>query len=74
MKCLGDDATAADSPAFLLDKVMCLKGLEVIAGAEQAEAGQSAPEPDVGASTPDPIAQTSKPSEKKPGRPKWFKM
>ncbi|MBA0877661.1 hypothetical protein Goshw_000606, partial [Gossypium schwendimanii] len=71
----GDDATAANSAAFLLDEVTSLKGLEVIAGAEQAEAVQSAPEPGVGASTvPFPIAQTSKPSEKKPGRPKWFKM
>ncbi|MBA0630541.1 hypothetical protein Godav_002630, partial [Gossypium davidsonii] len=71
----GDDATAADSAACLLDEVTSLKGLEVIAGAEQAEAVQSAPEPGVGASTvPFPIAQTSKPSEKKPGRPKWFKM
>ncbi|XP_017613219.1 plant UBX domain-containing protein 1-like [Gossypium arboreum] len=57
----GADATAANSAAFLLDEVMSLKGLEVIAGAEQAEAVQSAPEPGVGASTvPFPIAQTSK--------------
>ncbi|KAK8490170.1 hypothetical protein V6N13_003352 [Hibiscus sabdariffa] len=65
----------ADSAAFLVDDVMSLKGLEVIAGAEQTEPVQSAPETAAGASTvPTPVVQSSKSSDKKPAKPKWFKM
>ncbi|KAL4366507.1 hypothetical protein GQ457_05G019160 [Hibiscus cannabinus] len=66
-----------DSAAFLVDDVMSLKGLEVIAGTEQTEPVQSesAPETAAGAGTvPAPVVQASKSSDKKPGKPKWFKM
>ncbi|KAK8593045.1 hypothetical protein V6N13_043340 [Hibiscus sabdariffa] len=70
-----DDAAAANSATFLLDDVMSLKGLEVIAGAEQPEPIQSAPETAAGASTvTSPVVQASKPSDKRSAKPKWFKM
>ncbi|KAE8661616.1 SWI/SNF-related matrix-associated actin-dependent regulator of chromatin subfamily A member [Hibiscus syriacus] len=72
---LCDEAAAADSAAFLLDDVKSLKGLEVIAGAEQPAPVQSAPETAAGASTvSSPVVQANKPSDKKPAKPKWFKM
>ncbi|XP_039053597.1 plant UBX domain-containing protein 1-like [Hibiscus syriacus] len=71
----GNDGAAANSAAFLLDDVMSLKGSEVIAGTEQAEPVQSAPETAAGASTvPSPAVQASKPSDTKTVKPKWFKM
>ncbi|KAE8674577.1 SWI/SNF-related matrix-associated actin-dependent regulator of chromatin subfamily A member [Hibiscus syriacus] len=71
----GDEAAAANSASFLLDDVMSLKGLEVIVGSEQPEPVQSAPETSGGASTePSPVVQANRPIDKKPARPKWFKM
>ena len=72
LKCLGDDATTANSAPFLQDEIISLKGLEVIA--EQPEPIQSAPEPAAASAVPSPVVQESKPSEKKPAKPKWFKM
>ncbi|WRX22607.1 UBX domain - like 10 [Theobroma cacao] len=67
-----DDAAATNSAPFLQDEIMSLKGLEVIA--EQPEPVQSAPEPAATSAAPAPVAQESKPTEKKPAKPKWFKM
>ncbi|XP_022774301.1 plant UBX domain-containing protein 1-like isoform X2 [Durio zibethinus] len=67
----GDDA-AANSAPFLQDEIMSLKGLEIIA--EQPEPVQSAPEPAAARAVPSTIAQERKASEKKPAKPKWFKM
>lgn len=72
LKCLDDDAAATNSAPFLQDEIMSLKGLEVIA--EQPEPVQSAPEPAATSAAPAPVAQESKPTEKKPAKPKWFKM
>ncbi|XVF16260.1 hypothetical protein REPUB_Repub10bG0016100 [Reevesia pubescens] len=63
---------AANSAPFLQDEVMSLKGLEVIA--EQPEPIQSAPEPAAASAVPSPVAQENKTTEKKPAKPKWFKM
>ncbi|GMJ09403.1 plant UBX domain-containing protein 1 [Hibiscus trionum] len=71
----GDDVAASNSATFLLDDVMSLKGLEVIAGAEQPEPVQSAPETAAGVSTStSPVVEASKPSDKRSAKPKWFKM
>ncbi|XP_021299083.1 plant UBX domain-containing protein 1 isoform X2 [Herrania umbratica] len=63
---------AANSAPFLQDEIMSLKGLEVIA--EQPEPVQSAPEPAATSAAPATVVQESKPTEKKPAKPKWFKM
>ncbi|XVE84102.1 hypothetical protein DITRI_Ditri16bG0142600 [Diplodiscus trichospermus] len=70
----GDDAAAANSAPFLQEEVISLKGLEAIAEAELPEPVQSAPEPAAASAVPPPIVQESKPTEKKPAKPKWFKM
>ncbi|MBA0599426.1 plant UBX domain-containing protein 1 isoform X1 [Gossypium raimondii] len=70
----GEDAAAANSGPFLQEEIMSLKGLEVIAGAEQPESLQSAPEPASASAVPSPAVHESKPTEKKPAKPKWFKM
>lgn len=69
----GDDAAAAaNSVPFLKEEVMSLKGFD--ATIQQAEQQvESAPEPAPG-SIPTPVAQDSKSAEKKPAKPKWFKM
>ena len=74
LKCLVDDAAAANSAPFLQEEIISLKGLEVIAEAEQSESVQSASEPAAASAAPSPVAQESKPTEKKPAKPKWFKM
>ncbi|XP_022741415.1 plant UBX domain-containing protein 1-like isoform X1 [Durio zibethinus] len=68
----GDDAAAANSAPFLQDEIMSLKGLDVIA--EHPEPDQSAPEPAAASAVPSPLVQETKPTEKKPAKPKWFKM
>ncbi|GKV07882.1 hypothetical protein SLEP1_g19588 [Rubroshorea leprosula] len=69
----GNGSTAAaNSGPFLKEEVMCLKGLEVMD--EQIEHAESAPEPPAPSPGPSPIAQESKPADKKPAKPKWFKM
>ncbi|PPD78519.1 hypothetical protein GOBAR_DD24545 [Gossypium barbadense] len=70
----GEDAAAANSGPFLQEEIMSLKGLEVIAGAEQPESLQSAPEPASASAVPSPAVHESKPTEKKPAKPKWFKI
>ncbi|GKV41308.1 hypothetical protein SLEP1_g48856 [Rubroshorea leprosula] len=65
-------AAAANSGPFLKEEVMSFKGFEVIT--EQAERVESAPETTAGSSGPSSITQESKPAEKKPAKPKWFKM
>ncbi|XVF57871.1 hypothetical protein PTKIN_Ptkin07bG0017500 [Pterospermum kingtungense] len=69
-----DDTEAVNSASFLQEEVMSLKGLEVIAEAEQPESVQSAPEPAAASAVPSPVTQESKSTEKKPAKPKWFKM
>ncbi|XWS44059.1 hypothetical protein CRYUN_Cryun15aG0012200 [Craigia yunnanensis] len=71
---LYDDAAAANSAPFLQEEIMSLKGLEVIAEAEQPESVQSAPEPAAASAVPSPVAKVRKPTEKKPAKPKWFKI
>ncbi|OMO69091.1 hypothetical protein COLO4_29276 [Corchorus olitorius] len=68
----GDDAEAANSGPFLQEEIMSLEGLDLIA--EQPEPVQSAPEPTAASAVPPPVVQESKPGEKKPAKPKWFKM
>ncbi|XWS32678.1 hypothetical protein CRYUN_Cryun22dG0010500 [Craigia yunnanensis] len=70
----GDDAAASNSAPFLHEEIMSLKGLEVIAEAEQPESVQSAPEPVAASAVSSSVVQESKPTEKKPAKPKWFKM
>lgn len=74
LKCLGDDAAAANLAPYLQEEIMSLKGLEVIAEAEQPESVQSPLEPAAASAVPSPVAQESKSTEKKPAKPKWFKM
>ncbi|KAH1047840.1 hypothetical protein J1N35_038624 [Gossypium stocksii] len=70
----GEDAAAANSVPFLQEEIMSLTGLEVIAGAEQPESLQSGPEPASASAVPSPAVHESKSTEKKPAKPKWFKM
>ncbi|XP_039033465.1 plant UBX domain-containing protein 1-like [Hibiscus syriacus] len=70
----GGDFVAANSGPFLQEEIMSLKGLEVIAKAEQPESVQSTPEPSAASAMPSPVVQESKPTGKKPAKPKWFKM
>ncbi|KAK8481454.1 hypothetical protein V6N13_024087 [Hibiscus sabdariffa] len=70
----GDDAAAVNSPLFLQEEIMSLKGLEFIAEAAQPELVQSTPEPAAASAMPSPVVQESKPTEKKTAKPKWFKI
>ncbi|KAK9108394.1 hypothetical protein Syun_024405 [Stephania yunnanensis] len=63
----------ANSVVFLQEEIRSLNGLHFIL--EQAEPVQSAPEPSAAVTVaPPPDVSQAKPAEKKPTKPKWFKM
>ncbi|XP_010528188.1 PREDICTED: plant UBX domain-containing protein 1 [Tarenaya hassleriana] len=66
-------AAAAGSSPYLHEEILSIKDVEVVEPEPEGPA-QPPHEPATDVSSPAPVVQEPKPADKKPTKPKWFKM